>query len=432
MGLKVLRISFLFYEQIMKKLIQMYQSENVFSYQEKKQKIFDGFYMYFDSFSSAMNFFGYDAEELFYDFKELQYQWAYENGFIFTENWKEEILLKQIEVIRPDILYFQDINAFSFQTLNSLKKRFSFLKRIIIFRGYPLVNKQLFQKLAVADILLVGTPKLLEPCRRQGLQPFLLYHSFDPRILEKVKKTKHVISLSFCGSSGFGNHFFHLSRYYFLKELLEKTDVQMWIEENETVNLSLLKALKRRVKKQIYPFLFACKDHFLERLQNNLIVPSKLRYSTSLVLEYKKDEKRFIYPKNSLSSLFPQKCNPPLFGKELYQKLCSSDISLNKHALVAAPYVDNLRLFDATGVGSCLVTERGHNLCDLFKEDEEVVCYSSKEECLEKIEYLKKNENVRSSIALKGQKRTLLDHNAIKRAEALDKIIKLKFYKKDG
>jgi spore maturation protein CgeB len=423
MGLKILRISFLFYESVKKRLEQEFYEKKIESYQKRLQKIFDGFYLYSDSFSFAMRKVGYEAEEVFYDFKLLQESWAKENGYSPTENWQEEILLLQIEKIRPDFLYLQDINAFSLKTLKSLKKRFSFLKAVIIFRGYPLLNKPLIAKLRVADILLVGCPKLIPYCRSYGLSPHLLYHSFDGRILDRLGVKKRSTELSFCGSSGYGNYFFHLSRYFFLKEVMAKTDLQAWIEENECVTHSLLLRLLKKCKRQVYPLLFSMPDWFLEKLEKGFCVPEKVGYAAALVKQYQKEEKECFFPTESLTSLYPDRCFKPLFGLELYKRLYSSKITLNKHALVASPFVDNLRLFDATGVGSCLVTERGENLSELFKEDEEVVCYSSKEECIEKIEYLKRYPEVRESIAKKGQERTIKNHNPLVRAKKLDVIL---------
>lgn len=423
MGLKILRISFLFYESVKKALEKEYQKKKIEGYEKRLQKVFDHFYLYFDSFSFAMRQIGYEAEEVFYDFSFLQKTWAQENNVSISENWQEKILLAQIEKMKPDLLYLQDINAFSLKTLKNLKIRFPFLKAILIFRGYPLLNKPLLAKISMSDILLVGSPKIVPYCRLNGLFPHLLYHSFDPRILKRVNKEQKQTPLSFCGSSGYGNYFYHLTRYFFLKEVMDKTDLKAWIEENKCVEHPFFLSLLKKCKGQVYPLLFSMPEKILKRLEKNSFIPEKISYLISLVREYQSEEKKCYFPKRSISSLYPERCFAPLFGLELYKRLHNSNITVNKHALVASPYVDNLRLFDATGVGSCLVTERGENLHELFIEDQEVVCYSSKEECIEKINYLKKHSDIRKSIAKKGQERTLKDHNPLVRAKKLDGII---------
>jgi spore maturation protein CgeB len=103
--------------------------------------------------------------------------------------------------------------------------------------------------------------------------------------------------------------------------------------------------------------------------------------------------------------------------------LASSHITFNKHTFAALGTVDNIRLFEATGVGTCLLTDAGSNLSTLFEVDREVVVYSSVEECLEKISYLQENEQARKKIAELGQKRTLRDHTPSRRAAQVHELI---------
>ena len=74
-----------------------------------------------------------------------------------------------------------------------------------------------------------------------------------------------------------------------------------------------------------------------------------------------------------------------------------------------------MRLFEATGVGSCLVTDWKPNISEFFEPDKEVVVYKSPAECLEKINYLLNNENKRKEIARAGQKKTVETYSFEKR-----------------
>jgi len=76
-------------------------------------------------------------------------------------------------------------------------------------------------------------------------------------------------------------------------------------------------------------------------------------------------------------------------------------------------------MFQATGMGACLLTDTGNNMSDLFDEDTEVVTYSSTEECVEKLDYLLKHDDKRREIARAGQRRTLRDHTTQKRCEQI-------------
>ncbi len=70
-----------------------------------------------------------------------------------------------------------------------------------------------------------------------------------------------------------------------------------------------------------------------------------------------------------------------------------------------------MRLFESTGVGTCLLTDSGSNIKDLFTTDKEVVTYNSEDELFEKLDYLLNNDSVRKEIGEAGQKRTLKDHS---------------------
>lgn len=100
-----------------------------------------------------------------------------------------------------------------------------------------------------------------------------------------------------------------------------------------------------------------------------------------------------------------------------------SRVTFNAHTDEGRGYIGNMRLFEATGVGTCLLTDTGANLSDLFVEDQEVVTYRSLEECIEKQRYLLAHDDIRRQIALAGQKRTLKDHTVMNRCLQIDEII---------
>ena len=79
-----------------------------------------------------------------------------------------------------------------------------------------------------------------------------------------------------------------------------------------------------------------------------------------------------------------------------------------------------MRLFEATGVGTCLISDHGPNISDMFEPDVEIVTYRSVEECIEKVEYLNSRPEERARIAAAGQKRTLTDHSIAKRCATID------------
>ena len=107
----------------------------------------------------------------------------------------------------------------------------------------------------------------------------------------------------------------------------------------------------------------------------------------------------------------------------MYKLLRKSKIILNIHGKAANEYAGNMRLFEATGVGSCLITDNKKNLNELFDINNEIVVYNQSEDCIEKVKWLFKNEGERKKIAQSGQLRTLKSHTIEDRCKLIIDII---------
>ena len=99
----------------------------------------------------------------------------------------------------------------------------------------------------------------------------------------------------------------------------------------------------------------------------------------------------------------------PAWGAEMYRVLSASEITINEHGAIPA-YANNYRLYEATGVGTCIVTDWKENLETLFTPEQEVVSYKTPAECVAKLEALRHDLTVRQAIAKRGQQRTLREH----------------------
>lgn len=111
------------------------------------------------------------------------------------------------------------------------------------------------------------------------------------------------------------------------------------------------------------------------------------------------------------------------WGTEMYRILRNSKMTLNHHIGVAESYANNMRLFEATGVGTLLVTDWKVNLHEMFEPGREVVAYRSPEECAKLIQYYLEHDDERKAIAHAGQERTLREHTYYKRMEELVDIV---------
>jgi spore maturation protein CgeB len=107
------------------------------------------------------------------------------------------------------------------------------------------------------------------------------------------------------------------------------------------------------------------------------------------------------------------------WGLDMYELLARSRVAINRHGDVAEGHANNMRLFEATGVGATLVTERAKNLGELFAPDREVVAYDGTDDLLARIRGLLADDDERIAIARAGQERTLRDHTYRRRIEEL-------------
>jgi hypothetical protein len=111
------------------------------------------------------------------------------------------------------------------------------------------------------------------------------------------------------------------------------------------------------------------------------------------------------------------------WGLEMFRVLAESRIAVNRHIDVAGDYANNMRLYEATGVGSLLLTDAKQNLGDLFDVGREVVAYRDENELVEAVEHYLAHEDERAAVAAAGQQRTLREHSYAVRMQELSRIL---------
>ena len=82
----------------------------------------------------------------------------------------------------------------------------------------------------------------------------------------------------------------------------------------------------------------------------------------------------------------------------MYRVLRDSRIAINRHIDAAEGYSNNMRLFEATGVGTLLMTEASHNLDSLFIPGDEVVAYEGVDDDRSSLHYREHEVTVRGSL----------------------------------
>ena len=112
------------------------------------------------------------------------------------------------------------------------------------------------------------------------------------------------------------------------------------------------------------------------------------------------------------------------WGQDYYRVLALSKIAWNCHLEVAGQFADNLRLFEATGLATLLVTDSKENLHKIFNVGQEVVAYRAIDECIELIRHYLDHDDERDAVRQAGQRRTLREHTYRHRAQELVDIVR--------
>lgn len=343
-----------------------------------------------DAFVYCLRRLGNEAAIVIYGCDYLQSAWAKEHGLkipfrdrkamrfrfrrgvvpwleiIDSERWHLSVLAAQIESFKPDIIFCYAIFAVAVRWLRSVSKP----AKLIAWIGTERVPD--LQTLQGYDLILTLAPKYIPLMRAAGIRADYLPAGFDERMLS-----------------------------YFINPLVRDIPVS---------------------------FIGSYASDWGKGLHNTEFVAREtgmLCYGDS-VTDLAVD--------SAIRGQYQGEC----WGLEMYRVLARSKIVFNRHAdvpldvkgalhdpaeIIRFDQAGNMRLYEATGIGALLVTDRLENLDTLFEPDKEVVTYGTPEEAVEKIRYYLQNEEKRELIAKAGQERTLREHTYQDRARQLVDII---------
>jgi hypothetical protein len=336
-----------------------------------------------DFWTNALSGLGYETRDLVANAEPLQKAWAAERGLVFGETgWLFDITEAQVRDFRPDVLIVADYSTVTAAFLRRLRDVCPSIRLVLGWCGAPYGDGSVFGEW---DVVLSCVPELVTHFREAGHRSRHVNHAFEPRVLEKLggRDAAPAADFVFIGSL-VKSEKFHLGREKLLSRLVEKTGLQLWSEVGPPP-------------------------------------PSRLRRAARLLRHGRAMSPP---PQSSVEARVARRACPPLFGLDMFGQLRAGRVALNTHIDISTHSASNMRLFEATGVGACLLTDWKENLGELFEPDAEVVAYRDAEECVEKVKYLLGHEHARRDIAAAGQRRTLRDHTFASRAALIDAVIR--------
>lgn len=292
---------------------------------------------------------GHEAFISISNFELLQKKWAQENNIAAgVGNWSEAIMLAQMKAFRPDIVYTESVQAHSEPFL---KQAAESCRRIVAWISFP------FEKLPDLrhiSLVVTSTRDYVKKFRAMGMNSEYMLPAFDSRVAEFMKHEEKSIDFSFVG----GLSPVHKNRWEALNYLCRNCEIGIW-----GYGLPPRPPLHKRL--------------------------------------FRRDE----------YSLIRRHHHGEVWGLEMYAILSRSLITFNIHEALLKGDVGNMRMFEATGVGTMLLNDHGGNLSELFEPGVEVVTYKSLPEAVEKYRYYHEHRHEAIAIGKKAQQRTLSSYN---------------------
>lgn len=360
-----------YYQGFLKSFYSEKPAENFESYTQEKNALIRSCFGTSDYYSYNLNKIGVEADDLIVNDANLQQKWCKEHGFKINVNglWQKIQLLPYAYrfIGRPD--WVQKI---------ALKQIENYKPDVIYVQDLSILNPDTLHKAKEHCKLLVGQIACPLPNEENLKQIDLILTSF-PHYVDRFRKM------------GIQSEYFKIG---FETRLLKKT--------------------KKNVRKYPATFIGSFSPYhtegtlLLEKLAERVPV-----HVWGQGLQYL-----------SMTSPLRRHYHGEAWGRNMYKILAQSKIVVNRHISAAEDNANNMRLYESTGMGAMLITDKKKNLNDLFEVGQEVVEYSSPEDLINKTEYYLKHDKEREKIAKAGQKRTLNTHNYGLRMKELVHILK--------
>lgn len=316
-------------------------------YDQQLRRIYEEGFAVSDAYAVGLNAAGCRVRELLVNADLLQGRWAADHGLSLCENVHD----RRRQIALAQVAEFRPEVVYVFEWCPLGDQFLAQVKPMVrLLAGQvasPLHSNRTY---AGYDLMVSSYPPLVDHFLRRGIAAEYLPLAFDPRILGKLPAPAPLHDLTFVG--GFAPS--HTDRIAWLEALIHETPVEIY-------------------------------GYGVERLPEDSPIHGRYRGRA--------------------------------WGRRMFEVLQQSRVTLNLHARIEIDgkhddrFANNMRLYEATGVRTCLLTEAKSNLGELFDPSIEVATFEGTADCVEKIRYLLANEGARCQIAAAGQARTLRDHS---------------------
>lgn len=320
--------------------------------------LMDTFFGTADSYSHFLGELGHPAHEVVVNCVPMQRAWAREHGLtshgvrrLFEQHVSgSEIIRRQVEDFRPDVLYVQNLSALSPPLLRELGRGRLVVGQIASEVPHP-------EQLEPFDLVLTSFPHYVPRFLARGIASEYFRIGFDPRALAAVGEVERDLDVVFVGSLSRGQHGLGNA---VLAHAAGKLPLSVW-------------------------------GTGIDDWPRDAPIRGAYRGEA--------------------------------WGRDMLRVFARARIVLNRHIDVAEDNANNMRLFEATGMGALLLTDSKSNLEDLFSPGREVIAYEDVGDLVRRAGAYLEDVPGRERVANAGQRRTLGEHSYAHRMKELIPIL---------
>ena len=361
---------------------------------------------------------GVEIIQYWINHEQAQKSWAKEFKVKYDENnWFLDILEAQILKEAPDVVYNTTLTVIPYEFIQRIKNKLTKKAFWICFYGVKRTGE--FRRFLEYDLFLTGFRELEKELKTEGQKYYFFPHYFDEKLSSDDFNKERSHALTFLGSLcyEFDNHAFN-NRRRIIESLMDSCGAEVYSALGPELNCPK-EALRQRFNSLRYE---------VYHLLNALPFPMNMAKFFPLISQVEEWDVKPT-PEYFFNSRLTQKVQPAKYGKALYNILNHSQISINVHGQVDANYgqakfsAGNIRLFEATGCGTCLLTDQLPHLEEFFEPDKEIVTFANRKEAIEKTRFLMDNPLEREKIARAGHGRAWKDYGSKTRARQFCEIL---------
>lgn len=323
---------------------------------------------------------GIESKIVFYNNLKLQRKWNDK----FTDSDPYEIVMNQVKDYEPDVIYMSNLTLLSRDRLLGLKNYTNSKRvRLVGYCFFLLTDKNVMNIIDLFDQIYTGAQHYVDYYLKKGINAKLLRHAFETTVYDACNSGHRNKEVAFIGNVFLGKDV-HSNRIEMLKALGDSG----------------------------VPYVFYGEIYGNE---NNKTVLGRLR--SRFIQSREQRNIRYITDKNRKNHY------PNVYGKEYYKILSEKLICVNCHIAAVGQGAGNMRMFEATGMGTCLLTDSRDENASLFEIDKEIVTYSDMAEFRDKVRWLMENPDRARQIAKAGQEKTFRVHSYRNKALQLNEYL---------